>query len=276
MPDVYKPGDPVMEQMAPAVQQALMVNLGRLDELTKRLDIALTTPPANSSPASTELADETKAYAYDLAAVNLRAAIDHLLTWRLLLQAGVMPTYAHMSLIRTAQESALLAYWLMEPGVASGTRHARGIAAQADDYEERRKFEESVGAKPPAPPSKAKLAKDRLAALMAKAAQLGMTKPNKNGDPALRITAPATVELFDLYVPTGTAAKGQAYYRLYSGYAHAKQWALALGVQQVSNSDASGRTLALSKGQDRMAVASTHIALDTLQDAVDAFEQLRR
>jgi hypothetical protein len=58
-----------------------------------------------------------------------------------------MPTYAHMSLIRTAHESALLAYWLVEPGIDSATRLARGIAARADDYEERRNFEESIGAK---------------------------------------------------------------------------------------------------------------------------------
>jgi hypothetical protein len=36
-----------------------------------------------------------------------------------------MPTYAHRSLIRTAHESALLAYWLVEPGIDSATGLAR-------------------------------------------------------------------------------------------------------------------------------------------------------
>ena len=72
-----------------------------------------------------------------------------------------MPTYAHRSLIRTAHESALLAYWLVEPGIDSATGLARtpcllGLVspssvavaiARAYDYEERRKFEESIGAK---------------------------------------------------------------------------------------------------------------------------------
>ena len=72
-----------------------------------------------------------------------------------------MPTYAHRSLIRTAHESALLAYWLVEPGIDSATGLAgtpcllglvspNSVAvaiARAYDYEERRKFEESIGAK---------------------------------------------------------------------------------------------------------------------------------
>jgi hypothetical protein len=56
-----------------------------------------------------------------------------------------MPTFAHMSLVRTAHESALLAYWLMDPGLDAVTRHARGIAAQRNDYVERDNFEKSVG-----------------------------------------------------------------------------------------------------------------------------------
>jgi hypothetical protein len=71
----------------------------------------------------------------------------HLHAWRFLLEAGLMPTYGHMFLIRTAHESALLAYWLVEPGIDSATRLARAVAARADDYEERRNFEESIGAK---------------------------------------------------------------------------------------------------------------------------------
>ena len=56
----------------------------------------------------------------------MTAAIDYLHNWRFLLEAGVMPTYAHMSLIRTAHESALLAYCLVEPGTDSATRLAPG------------------------------------------------------------------------------------------------------------------------------------------------------
>jgi hypothetical protein len=69
----------------------------------------------------------------------IRNALDHLLAWRSVLRAGVMPAYAHMSLLRTAYEAALLAYWLVEPGVDPATRHARGIAAREADYKERRK-----------------------------------------------------------------------------------------------------------------------------------------
>ena|SRR5215216_4668901 len=199
---------------------------------------------------------------------------DHLFAWSSLLKAGVMPTYAHMSLIRTAHESALLAYWLLEPGVDAHTRHARGIAAQAVDYNERRNIEEAMNVKTPPPPGK--LAKDRLADLMATADRLGLRQLNRKGDPVLKITVPGTVELFDLYAPAAPPVKGQWLYRLYSGYAHAKQWALTLGARAMAPFDSSGRTIALAQGQELTAVYSTHECVNAIERAIDAFEQLRR
>src|SRR5829696_7116127 len=156
-----RPGQPVMQRMPAQVQQALLASLARIDGLARRLDVAFTTPPADGSLAATAMA----------------AALDHLRAWRTLLKAGVMPSYAHMSLLRTAHESALLAYWLVEPGLDPDTRRARGIAAQRDDYEERRKFEASAGVT--TPPSEGKLAEGRLADLMKEARRLGLTQVSK-------------------------------------------------------------------------------------------------
>ena len=68
---------------------------------------------------------------------------------------------------------------------------------------------------------------------MATATELGLTKPNKHGDLVLKTPLPGTADLFDRFVPTDTkAAKGQWYYRMYSGYAHAKSSAMVLGARQ--------------------------------------------
>jgi hypothetical protein len=237
------------------------------------MEVAITTPPASGSTAAIELTDKTQAYAHDLAATAIVAALDHLRTWRVLLKAGVMPTYAHMSLIRTGHESSLLAYWLVEPGEDTATRQARGIAAQAADYEERRKFEEAMGMT--TPPPKGKRAVDRLADLIATATQLGLTQLNRRGNTVLRTVVPGTVELFDLYAPVPPPAKGQWLYRLQSGYVHAKQWAMSLGAQRMAPYDTSGRSIALAQGQDTVAVGSTKMCVDSVARAIDAYEQLR-
>jgi hypothetical protein len=112
--------------------------------------------------------------------------------------------------------------------------------------------------------------------------QLGLRQLNRKGHPVLKITVPNTVELFDLYAPVPPPAKGQPpvkgewMYRLYSGYAHAKQWALTLGARAMAPSDSSGRTLALAQGQELTAVYSTHECVNAIERAIDAFEQLRR
>jgi hypothetical protein len=169
--------------------------------------------------------------------------------WRFLLEAGLMPTYAHMSLIRTAHESALLDYWLVEPGIDSATRLARGVAARADDYEERRKFEESIGAK--ARPAKQVQARQgQTGRLDGDGNRAGTDQAQRARRSGTQDPLPGTVELFDRFVPTGTgAAKGQWYYRMLSGYAHAKSWAIVLGARQAAPSTALGGTLRFPRGR---------------------------
>ncbi len=191
-----------------------------------------------------------------------------------MLLAGEMPAYAHLSLLRTAHEAALLAYWLTEPTIDTDTRLARGVAAAAADYEERRKFEEAAGrvATPPG-----KLAVERLADLIAAADHrgLGLVRKNRRGDPILALQVPATVELFDLYEAARQGAKPQLLYRFYSGYAHAKQWALVQGAEQQAPFDPSGRTLALIQGSDAVAVVATQRTINAVRRAITAYEELR-
>ena len=178
-----------------------------------------------------------------------------------------------MSLLRAAFESALLAYWLVEPGIDPLTRQARGIAAQKEDYDERNNFEKAFGMT--APPPKGKLAEDRLTDLMKAATQLGLTKLDKKGKRVLKTTVRGMVELFDLYEPEKPPRKGQWRYRLYSGYAHAKSWALALGAEQMAPFDGSGQTIALVQALDSVTADATQRCVDAVERAIRASEQLR-
>src|SRR6266536_2575483 len=66
---------------------------------------------------------------------------------------------------------------------------------------------------------------------------------------SVTVRVPGIVDLFDLYEPAfRPGARAQAIYRLESGYAHAKQWTLALGAQRVTPRDPSGRSLAIVQG----------------------------
>lgn len=271
---IYQPGDRVPLPLDAKTHEALRADLSQIDAFRRRFEVALLTPPAEGSAAATDQADKLRAYAHDQAAMAIVAALDHLQTWRTLLGAGEMPTYAHMTLLRTAHEAALLAYWLIEPGIDSDVRRRRGVAAQWDDYDERRRFEDAAGIASFEPP--AKLAKDRLADLMTMAAKIGLVRRNKKRDKILTVQVPGIVDLFDLYEPPfGPGARAQAIYRLESGYAHAKQWALALGGQRVTPRDPSGRSLAIVQGLEGIAIEATHRAVAAAERAVTAYENLR-
>jgi hypothetical protein len=178
-----------------------------------------------------------------------------------------------MSLLRAAYESALVAYWLLEPSIDAVTRHARGFGARFDDHEEKRRFEQSMAVTTPL--AQGKLAVDRLADLMNAADELGFTKFNKNGKRVLKIRVPVTVELFDPYEPVAAPAKGQWRYRLYSGYAHAMSWALTLGAEQMAPFDASGHTIALAQTPDSVTVDATQGCVAAVERAISAYEGLR-
>lgn len=267
--DLAQPGQTVLSKSwTPQLLATLNKDFERVQELWQRFDVAVTTPAATSSASAVEHGDQLTAFAHDLAAASLRAVIDHLVTWHRVISNGFSPTYAHLSLIRTAHESSWLAYWLMEPGIDAATRLARGVAAQRDDYDERRKIEEAPGGPQYQPPAKS--AAERLNDLMTEAAARGFTKLNKNNQPMLITPLLSAVELFDKYESV-TNGRGSYLYRLYSGYAHGKQWALTQGAQAAGPSDAAGNTLASIEASAEWAVAATQRVVNAMEKAVDAF-----
>lgn len=261
-------------QMPQAAANALVHDLHRVDDLWTRLDVLVVQPAPPRSPAGREKSDKLRAMAYDLAATYLRAALDHMRAWRTMVHAGEVPTYAHFSLLRTAHESALIALWLLEPGLSADERRTRGVAAQLADYEEKRKLQEDMAVTAVPPP--AQTAAQRQAHLLTLARQQGLTQPNRQGKDVLLTPMPSAVELFTHFEPVreGSKAKGSFLYRFYSGYAHAKQWALTLGAQRMAPFDATGRALALVSSNDEATVAATHRTMSAIERAVVAYEEL--
>ncbi len=264
-------------QMSQAVADALVQELNRVEALWARLDGLVVQPPPPGSAAFVDKNDTLRALAHDLAAMYLRASLDHLRAWRTLLHAGDVPIYAHMSLLRTAHESAFFALWLVEPGVSADERRARGVAAQLASYEERRKFEADLSrATPPQPP--AQTATQRRTQLLALAEQQGLTKINRKGQAVLITQLLSAVELFERFepVPADSKAKGSYLYRFHSGYAHAKPWALYQGAQRVAPFDATGRAPALVSSNDQVTLHATRRIINAVERAMAACEELHR
>lgn len=251
---------------------SLRHDLTRIDDLWNRLDTLIVVPAPAGSRARTDIDDPLSAHAHDHAVISVRAALDHLRTWRNLITAGEIPSYAHMSLLRTAHETALLAYWTVEPGIDDRTRKARGVAVHAADLDERRKFESAMGRTVAAP---AKLAAERLTDLLGAAAADGLTRQAKDGRTIPAIPVPSAVELFDRYEPLPSPATGQSLYRLYSGYAHGKQWALTAGAQPQTPMQ-QGRALAIAGSDERLAASLTRRTTDAVERVLAALEGLRR
>lgn len=256
----------------PQLRATIDADFARVEELWRRLDVALATPVVSGSASELDHGDPLAACAHDLGATFLRAAIDHLVTWQKVLSCGFQPTYAHLSLIRTAHESAWLAYWLTEPGIDPALRLARGLAAQHDDLDERRKIELALGCPMYTPPAKS--AADRLGDLLDQAETRGLTKLDKKGTRILATPLLSAVGLFDEYEPVDKA-RGSYLYRLYSGYAHGKQWALTQGAQAAGPADASGTRLASIETDQLRAVAATQRVVNAMEKAINAFIDLR-
>lgn len=253
------------------ITDRMLRDLGKVDEFVARLDATLN-PPADSI-AAMERSDRLRAYGYDLAAMLLGSAIDHLRAWRMLIYGRLIPIYAHFSLLRTAHETAHAALWLVEPGISSDERLARGVAGQFADYEERRKAEADTGIVQ-APPAKS--AAQRQADLIGNAKSIGLTRPDKNGKDALPTRVPTTVELFERFEPVRPGVKGSFVYRVLSGFAHGKQWAGMFGALQATPLNASNRALAITSSNDMMAMASTVRAVNAVDRALQAYEALHR
>lgn len=194
--------------------------------------------PPNGCPASIAMGDSLGKLAYQLAASNIVVSLDHLRTVAQAVGTGILPAYALMSLIRTGHECALAAEWLMEPSIGEEGRISRGLAAQLDDFEERKKFEDSVGASR-AEVSSGKSAERRIVELLSLAEQRDLMRSSKDGTRIPLEALAGGVRLFELF-KSGDGQSGAWLYRYYSGFAHGKRWAVTSKVRPVGSADRYG------------------------------------
>lgn len=245
--------------------------LAGVDELWRRREAALRRRPARDSLAGADAGLPDARFVSIFAEQALGSAVDHLHAWRLLTRGGEIPFWAHLTLLRGALEGAVRCRWLVDSRVDSGVRVGRGYAARRDDQVERKKWSIAVaaitGPIPHAAPG-ALSAAERLARLDDPVA---IRKREEAGVRSVGFTD--TTRLMKDY---GL----EPWYRLASGGAHGKEWALvATGLQQAPDRPS---TAAVRHGvvaaSAPVALALTTVAVGAVRTAlkdVEAYQGVR-
>lgn len=175
--------------------------------------------------------------AYSMVTALLFAAEDHILATCRLFEDGPNPVYAHLSRLRVAFETCLIARWMLEGerGTARN-RIGRYMNCRLDDLIEREKVVKMMSV------AEATKAREWYVTILEEGQRLGFEmRTNRHGnvfdfDPPL----PNTVDLgegFLLHDDDGTAHApdvGVMLRRYYSGVTHSKWYALRQAVEEAS------------------------------------------
>lgn len=194
----------------------IRAQLHRVALMRHELERLTLAAPDSSTTAGADLTDQSMTHVYDTANFHLSASLDHLLAIQLLLDAGWLPAFATMTMLRTALETALASYWVLEPDDRA-ERRARGLASAFASLEERRKFMTAVSAGDGRP------AVDEL---LDEAATFDLvTVHPETGARRLTLQPLGSVGLTMRYpAPRGC----EWLYRYLSGYSHGRLWALSV------------------------------------------------
>jgi hypothetical protein len=192
--------------------------LARVPALIERFEALIRADRAAESPASDDATYPAGRSAWDLATSAWASGGDNLLAWHhLRLGASIQPFAAHYTLIRGALEGAVACRYLLDPYISAGTRRRRAAAAQMEDFDERRKFEDAIQAPAFVPPAMS--GADRLAEFKQLLVDNGIASDDEVG--GLR-----TMGVTDRCGHYGllSGRDGSWLYRLLSAYAHGMQW----------------------------------------------------
>jgi hypothetical protein len=205
-----------VSEFDPRYLAAIRQELEDVDELWRRRAVALRAPMAPGSLAAIDDALPDARFVEIYAGQSSADALDDLGAWRTLANGPVIPMRAHLTLLRGALEAADRCRWHVDAAVDPGTRVGRGMAGRRDDQEERRKFEASREHDPPLPrPSRGMTAVERLAAL-----DHPKAIAEREAAGVLTVGYANTTSLMRAY-------GHERWFRLSSGLAHGKEWALA-------------------------------------------------
>jgi hypothetical protein len=216
------------------------------------------------SPAELDGRHELGRFVWELAPVSLGVAGDHLETWRLLIEdAHRQPGWAHLTLLRGAIENASFCRWLVEPTATSFERVRRGVAAQLNDWDERRKFEVASRADRLPRTGEGRTGRERVDEL------LGLRRAHGVAE----LQVPDFITLCATYAVAGDLG-GNAVYGLASAFAHGKQWTLLVSESELPEgahpNEPGPRRVAAS---DVVSVGVTRCAVRTFEAAVADFER---
>ncbi len=194
------------------------------------------------------------------AAQNLGVSIEHLVTWQRMVERGILPSFAHMTLLRGALEGAATARWLIEESVGSAERIRRAVAYQLEDHRNRRAFEEGADLTNSEWPEGTMSGAGRHAELLVAMEEATVA----------RTEVPKFTWLVDNYGPGAWA------YQLASGVAHRRQWATVLMSHRKRQGD--GPSMAGSSAIETTidatsTLAMTHMALQFAGKALEEFER---
>lgn len=140
---------------------------------------------------------------------NLQVAIDHLLTWNsLFVSARHLPSFAHMTLLRSAIEAAAKARWLVDPKADPALRIARGALCQMESNVEERKFIQLDSGN------------EMLPDVIQREVTLQASRDEHGYGKGVRTNATAISNSHGL---------GEWSWRFTSGYAHGLDWAISVG-----------------------------------------------
>jgi len=215
----------------------LLRTLGAVHKIEERLRSSSIRKIHPESALVRDQAAGNAASGFNCAASALAAAVDHLRTWYYRLGGDLerfsMPIMSHYTLARAVYESSLQALWLLDPAVDSRTRIGRGYAVELQSLVDLRKFQ--AAANMPSNQANAEMLIERL---LAGAEREGFLRTAVSGNKSLTISPPTMVELFNAYdAPDIPGRRPEWRYRILSGMAHGRRWAIASNAEVETATD---------------------------------------
>lgn len=209
---------PGASEFDPETTAEIIRLLAGVDEIWRRREAVLRRSPARGSLAVADAALPDARFVSIFAGQALGSAVDDLHAWRLLIRCGEIPLWAHFTLLRGALEGAVRCRWLVDSRVDCGVRVGRGYATRHDDQEERKKWSTSVAA------IRGPIPRTTPGALSAAEQLTRLDDPE-----TIREREKAGVQSVGFANTTTLMTRYglEPWYRLASGGAHAKEWALA-------------------------------------------------
>jgi len=199
-----------MHDMAPEEIDELLAALGPVPELRLQTEAIVLADIVKGSTSDHDARLRFGDCALMYATQYLQVSVDHLSAWRALFSdAKYAPSFAQMTLLRSAIETAARARWLVDAGQAPAERAHRGALCQLESAVEVRKFVETDAGNEMLP--RVRIRERALKKVMA-----------RHGYAAGRLNSVDIAEKYGL---------GAWAWRYTSGYAHAREWAITSGTQ---------------------------------------------